>query len=140
MGDISKRILPPLTAANRAFWTGGLDGQLLIGWCEECARWIHPPRQRCREGDHEVVPRAASGRGTVFTFTVNEHAYNPAVPPPYVIAIVELEDQADLRLITNLVGCAPDQLRCGLPVRVRFEAHDIVAVPLFEPDPTGGRG
>ena len=39
-----------------------------------------------------------SGAGTVFTFTVNGHPFNPAVPPPYVIAIVELVEQADLRL------------------------------------------
>jgi uncharacterized OB-fold protein len=75
-----------------------------------------------------------SGRGTVFTFTVNHQPFRPEVPPPYVIAIVELAEQAGLRVPTNLVGCELDRVRCGMPVRVRFERHGEVFVPLFEPD------
>lgn len=75
-----------------------------------------------------------SGRGTVFTFTVNHQAFRPEVPPPYVIAIVELAEQADLRIPTNLVACDPDRLTCGMPVRVCFERHGEIFVPLFEPD------
>jgi uncharacterized OB-fold protein len=78
-----------------------------------------------------------SGRGTVFTYTVNYQPFNPAVPVPYVIAIVELEEQSDVRIATNIVDCDPDSVFVGLPVEVRFERHeaddDIVFVPLFAP-------
>lgn len=127
------RILPRLTAVNQAFWTGGAAGQLLIQRCSSCRRWVHPPVERCPVCAGALVPEPVSGRGTIFTFTVNFHEYNPAVPPPYVIAIVELDEQADLRLPTNIVSCEPDQLRCGLAVRVRFEQHGEVFVPVFEP-------
>ena len=60
-----------------------------------------------------------SGRGTVFTFTVNHQPFNPAVPVPYVIAIVELEEQAGLRIATNIVDCEPESVCIGLPVEVR---------------------
>jgi len=51
-----------------------------------------------------------------------------------VVAIVELEEQAGLRLTTNLVGCAPADVAIGMPVRVVFEdAGDGVFLPLFEP-------
>ena len=74
-----------------------------------------------------------SGRGTIFTFTVNAHQFHPDVPPPVVIAIVELVEQSDLRIPTNIVGAAADDLRCGLPVQVVFERNGEVYVPLFEP-------
>ena len=64
---------------------------------------------------------------------MNEQQFHPEVPPPYVIAIVELDEQTDLRLPTNIVGCESGELRCGLPVRVVFEQHDDVYVPLFTP-------
>ena len=75
-----------------------------------------------------------SGRGAVFTFTVNDQPFNPKVPPPYVIAIVELVEQPDLRIPTNIVGCEPDRVRCGMPVRVLFEQRGEFFVPLFEPN------
>ena len=59
------------------------------------------------------------------------------MPVPYVIAIVELDEQADLRIATNIVDCEPDSVYVGLPVEVRFECHDddneTVFVPVFAP-------
>jgi len=74
-----------------------------------------------------------SGNGTVFTFTVNLQPFHPEVPPPYVVAIVELDDQSDVRLPTNIVNCDPETLQCGTAVRVLFERYDQVFVPVFEP-------
>jgi uncharacterized OB-fold protein len=128
------RILPPLTPENRAFWTGGADGQLRVQRCEACRRWVHPPVGACPTCSGGLTARPLSGRGTVFTFTVNHQAFRPEVPPPYVIAIVELAEQPDLRIPTNLVHCELDRVTCGMPVRVLFEPHGEVFVPLFEPD------
>ena len=54
-----------------------------------------------------------------------------------MIAIVELAEQADLRIATNIVDCEPDSVHIGLPVKVRFERHDVdgdsVFVPVFAP-------
>jgi uncharacterized OB-fold protein len=69
----------------------------------------------------------------VFTCTVNHHPFHPEVPPPYVIAIVELDEQADLRVVANVVGCEPDEVRIGMPVEVDFEPHGEHAVPVFRP-------
>jgi uncharacterized OB-fold protein len=57
-----------------------------------------------------------SGRGTVFTYTVNYHPYNPELATPYVIAIVELVEQAGLRVAANIVDCEPDSVTCGMRV------------------------
>ena len=48
-----------------------------------------------------------------------------------LIAVVELDEQADLRLPTNIVDSAPADLHIGAPVRVRFEQHGEVHVPVF---------
>lgn len=129
------RILPPLTDVNRAFWTGGHDGRLLIERCPACHRWQHPPTGRCEACGGAATPAPASGRGTVFTYTVNEHQFHPEVPPPYTIAIVELDEQADLRVVANIVGCEPAEVHIGLPVQVVFEDHGDHSVPTFGPVP-----
>ena len=66
-------------------------------------------------------------------FTVNPHPWSPAFPPPYAIAIVALAEDPSVRLTTNVVGCEPDEVHIGQPVAVRFEQHDDVWLPLFEP-------
>src|ERR1700730_12891354 len=124
-------MLPKLPARNRAFWTGGAGGELLIQRCRACRRWVHPPAGRCPTGGGEVAPEPVSGRGTVFTFTVNMQRFHPDVPPPNVIAIVTLVEQDDLRIPTNIVRCDEAELSCGLPVRVLFEHHGDVYYPVF---------
>jgi uncharacterized protein len=105
---------------------------LLIERCDDCARWVHPAAGECRECGGTLVAQPVSGRGTVFTYTVNYHPYNPDIPTPYVIALVELAEGP--RLVTGITGCAPEDVRVGLPVRVVFrEVADGVTLPYFEP-------
>jgi uncharacterized protein len=135
--DVPARMIPERREHNRAFWTGGADGQLLIQRCARCARWVSPPTSDCPDCGGELVAAQVSGHGQVFTYTVNYHPFNPAVPPPYVIAIVQLEEQEDLRIAANIVGCEPESVRIGLPVEVAFERQeledDAVYVPVFAP-------
>ncbi|WP_343602839.1 OB-fold domain-containing protein [Mycobacterium sp.] len=125
--------MPRRGGHDRAFWAGGATGHLLIERCDECARWVHPPAGSCPHCGGALVARPVSGRGTVLTYTVNHHRYNPAVPVPYVIAIVELAEQQDLRLAANIVDCEPDSVACGMAVEVRFERSDAAYVPVFAP-------
>ncbi|WP_448415692.1 Zn-ribbon domain-containing OB-fold protein [Mycolicibacterium sp. XJ1819] len=126
-------MLPALHEHNRAFWTGGAQDQLLIAHCGRCARWTSPPAAECPGCGGDLEPRPVSGRGTVFTHTVNYQPFNPEVPDPYVIAIVELNEQDDLRIAANIVDCEPDSVYIGMPVEVRFERHDIDGEPVFAP-------
>jgi uncharacterized OB-fold protein len=134
---VPARMLPTLDDNNRAYWTGGADGTLKIARCTQCALWVHPPAADCPDCGGALVAQPVSGRGTVLTYTVNYQPFNPVVPVPYVIAIVTLDEQSDLRVASNIVDCEPDSVRIGLPVEVRFERHDtdegIVYVPVFAP-------
>lgn len=130
------RKLPLITLENAAFWQGGQSGRLMIQHCSGCDRWFHPPAPVCPQCNSlDVAPKAVSGRGRVATFTVNHQAWLPELAEPYVVAIVELDDQPGLRLLSNVVGLPPGQVYVGMPVRVRFEQHEDVWLPLFEPLP-----
>jgi uncharacterized OB-fold protein len=127
------RLLPLITEANHHFWCGGQDGRLHILRCGACGLWIHPFAARCRRcRSAELAPEAVSGRGTVVGFTVNHQSWIPGVEVPYVVAIVELEEQSDLRLMTNLPRTPIGEVRVGLPVKVFFEEIGRIWLPQFE--------
>jgi acetyl-CoA acetyltransferase/uncharacterized OB-fold protein len=128
------RPLPQLTPANEWFWTSGADGRLRIQGCADCKALVHPPAPicpSCRSRSWEPVE--VSGRATVVAFTVNQHQWLPGFEPPYVIANVALVEDPTVRLTTNIVGCDPGEVAIGQEVAVRFEQHEDVWLPLFEP-------
>jgi uncharacterized OB-fold protein len=126
------RKLPALTADTAAFWQGGAAGELRIHHCPACDRHYHPPAPVCpRCGSFDVAPRVTSGLGTVASYTVNHQAWTPELHEPFVVAIVELAEQAGLRLLSNVVGCPPTEVHIGMPVQVAFEQHEDVWLPLF---------
>ena len=129
------RVLPQLTPENEHFWRGGAQGKLIFLRCGACAHLVHPPSPVCPQClSRELAPAVVSGRATLLTYTVNHHPWIPGFPPPYVIAIVEIEEQAGLRLTTNLVGCEEKDIAIGMALRVRFEdLGEGVFLPLFEP-------
>jgi acetyl-CoA acetyltransferase/uncharacterized OB-fold protein len=127
------RPLPELRPATEWFWTSGADGQLRIQACGDCGKLVHPPVPICPAcGSRKSEPTPVSGRATVVGFTVNAHPWG-VLDPPYAIAIVALAEDPDVRLTTNVVGCNPDDVHIGQEVIVRFEQHDDVWLPLFEP-------
>ena len=138
MSDAPFRILPRVTDRNRHFWTGGADGELRFLRCQDDGTYVHPPAPRCPVcWGKQLAPEAVSGDATVHTFTVNHQPWMPGPELPFVLAIVELPEQAGLRLTTNIVNCDPEKVTVGMPVRVTFEAHvdgdETVYIPLFEP-------
>jgi hypothetical protein len=129
------RVLPLVTPENEHYWKGGARGELVFLRCGECKTYVHPPSPVCPEClSRGLAPAAVSGRARLLTWTVNHHPWIPGFEPPYLVAIVEIEEQRGLRVTTNLVNCTPEELRMDLPVRVLFEERDDgVFLPLFEP-------
>ncbi len=128
------RPLPRINEMNRYFWCGGADGRLHIMRCGDCGFYIHPYAPVCRKClSNNVQPEVVSGRGTVLALTINHQPWLPAIPVPYVIALIELEEQADIRLLTNITKCRVDAVKPGMPVQVYFEQYDDIYFPMFEP-------
>ena len=134
MAEPGFRVLPRVTPDNEFFWTSGADGRLRFLRCDECNYYVHPPSPICPAClSKRLTPTPVSGRATVATFTINHQQWMPALEPPYVIAIVEIEEQPSVRLMTNIVNCPIDDVRVDMPVQVTFEHHDDVWLPFFEP-------
>jgi uncharacterized protein len=128
--------LPRITPESEFFWTAHDDGALWMLRNTRTGEWLHPPPPDDPSTAEELTPSPLSGKGTVFTFTINHQAFLPSVSVPYVVAIVELEEQAGLQMTTRIVNCDPAEVRIGMPVSVVFEDRDGVRIPLFEPDGT----
>lgn len=126
------RKLPEITALNAAFWQSGETGALKITRCQSCAFWLHPPAAFCPQCEsRDIQPEAVSGRGCIASFTVNYQAWTKELAEPYVVAIVELDEQAGLQFVTNILDADPDSISIGQTVEVVFEQIEDVWLPLF---------
>lgn len=129
-----KRSEPGISDDNRFFWDGAREGRLLVQRCKSCGTLRHPPGPvcpSCHSFEWDTVQ--ASGRGTVYSFVVMHY---PEVPPfdyPNPIALIELEEGT--RLIAQLVGVKPAEVRIGQAVQVEFNRFNDgeLVLPQFRP-------
>jgi uncharacterized OB-fold protein len=129
---MTDRPLPQPDDETAFFWDGAREGLLLILHCDACDWWVHYPKPACPKCGGPLEPKPTSGRGVVHTFTVT-HASAAGFTPPFGVVLVELEEQKGLRVVSNLLGVAPDEIRIGMPVEVTFETFaEDVALPLFK--------
>ncbi|MGH9019157.1 MAG: Zn-ribbon domain-containing OB-fold protein, partial [Acidimicrobiales bacterium] len=116
------------------YWLALHDGRLLIQRCPSCGQAQLYPRDRCLSCRGAVAWEEASGRGTVYSFTVIRQNYSRPFRDqiPYVVALVTLDEGP--RLMTNLVDCDPGAVTIGMAVAARFEAvSDDAGIALFAP-------
>jgi acetyl-CoA acetyltransferase/uncharacterized OB-fold protein len=115
------------------FWTGGRDGRLCVNACPGCGRLWHPSQTVCADCHAALESSEVSGRATVIGCTVNFQEWLPDPVPPYVVAVVALDDDPRVRLTTNIVDAEPEHVQIGLRVAAQFEQQDDVWLPLFAP-------
>jgi len=125
--------LPEITPEMAPFWEAARRHELVVQRCRGCGAHRFPARDlcsRCLSREAEWV--RVAGRGTVFSFAVMHQVYHPgfAAEVPYAVVLVELEEGA--RLLSNVVGCAPEDITIGMPVEVVFEdVSGEVTLPKF---------
>jgi uncharacterized OB-fold protein len=106
-----------------AFFQWHEQGELRIQRCDDCGRYLHPPRVTC-PGCHSrsLGWQLMSGNGTVFSWIVNHRAMTAetAALGVYVSALVQLAEGP--RLLTRLLDVDPSEVVAGMPVTVAFEA------------------
>jgi len=122
---------------DRVFWEGVHDGRLLLQRCADCAAVRHPPRPMCPQCNSlRWDSFEASGRGVVHSFVVPHEPLPPGCDAPYGVVLVELDE--GVRLVSNLTGVAPEEVRNEMPVEVVFEpVDDGVLMHRFRPVPAG---
>ena len=128
--------LPRPTPLTQPFWDATKEHRLLM------------PRRT--DGTYFWYPRVlepgtladgwtwapVSGRGTVYSYTIDRRGTAQAFAPdvPYVIAIVELDEGP--HFTTNIVGCAPGDVRIGMAVEAAFDdVDDAITLVKFRPLP-----
>lgn len=123
--------LPRPNAVTQAFWTGCAEGRFQFQHCRHCRHNQFPPRVSCvRCHAMELEWRPASGRGTVYSFTVVHRAPLDAFKAdvPYVLAMIELEE--GVTAMMNVRTDDPASVAIGQPVEVFFEEAGADAPPL----------
>jgi 3-oxo-4,17-pregnadiene-20-carboxyl-CoA hydratase alpha subunit len=125
----------PAQTQDNAFWfEGARQHRLLIQRCKRCGTLRHPPRpmcSECRSYEWDVVD--ASGRGTVYSYVVNHYPQVPAFDYPLAVGLIELEEGT--RLVANVIGIDPGDIRIGMPVEVEWVDHDAdLSLPAFRPE------
>ena len=115
-------IPPAVTEETKAFWAAAREGRLVIERCSRCGADSFPPRGICRScRAREMVPAEVTGRGHVYSFTVNYQRWLPDLEVPYAIVLVEFADHPGVRVAGRLRGCPPEQAAIGMAVEVGFE-------------------
>jgi uncharacterized OB-fold protein/acyl dehydratase len=122
-------MLPLVTPDTAFFWDGTAVGELRIQRCAACGALRHPPGPMCpacgeaSEGGYTV----AAGTGEVFSYVVHHHPPVPGKRLPMVVALVQLPE--GVRILGEMPGVRPDQVRIGLPVRVTFTRAGDMSLP-----------
>lgn len=133
-------LYPPIPQPDELtefFWDGVDSHRLMILRCDDCGTYIHLPKIVCRNClSTSLTPTEVSGEAKLVTWTIPMQPFDPYYQSqvPYVLAVVELDEQPNLKLVTNIVDCAEEDLRIDLPVEVTFrEVAPEVTLPLFAP-------
>jgi uncharacterized OB-fold protein len=131
--ETAPKPLPQVSAEMAPFFEAARRQQLVVQRCRGCGTLRFPARDRCSAclaREAEWVP--VSGKGTVFSFAVMHQVYHPgfAAEVPYAVVLVALDEGP--RMISNVVGVPPSEIRVGMPLEVVFEAvSPEVTLPKF---------
>jgi hypothetical protein len=140
MTEPTKPKLPPkpvpvVNTWAKPFWDAAREQRLLIQRCPECRETVFYPRVACPHcGCGQLDWIEASGRGSVYSYTVVESNAPSAFQAdmPFVIAVIRLEE--GVQMLSNVVGCDPFEVACEMPVEVVFEKRDEqFTLPKFRP-------
>jgi uncharacterized OB-fold protein len=114
---------PPVSRDTQFFWDGTAAGELRIQRCGGCGALRHPPGPMCPAcGAARPGYVVAAGTGEVYSYVVQHHPPVPGKQLPIVVALVALPE--GVRMVGELLGAGPEQVRIGLPVRVEFVRVD----------------
>jgi uncharacterized protein len=131
--NLTSPMLPLVTPDTAFFWDGTAVGELRIQRCAACGALRHPPGPMCpacgeaSDGGYTV----AAGTGEVFSYVVHHHPPVPGKRLPMVVALVQLPE--GVRILGEMPGVRPDQVRIGLPVRVTFTPAGDMILPAWRP-------
>lgn len=131
---MEEKSVPVVTPETKPFWDGCAEGVLKAQWCSQCLEYVFYPRSACPLcGSVDSLQwKELSGNANLHSYVIS-HLQAPGFDPPYIIAVVQLQEGP--RMLTNIVStpAEPDSLSIDMPVRVEFERRGAASVPVFKP-------
>jgi uncharacterized OB-fold protein len=135
MSQTVRKPIPVPDEISAPFFNGARDGKLMLQYCSACDGWSFPVRERCPHCFAAKLEwRAASGKGTLYTFAIMHQVMNPgfAGSVPYNVSQIDLAE--GVRMISNVVGVDNRDLRIGMQLEAVFDdIGDDIRVPKFRP-------
>ena len=127
------RIRSPRGHDNGWWWEAVDQGKVLIQRCKGCQTLRHPPRPMCGECQSmEWDSIESTLDGEVFSFTELHHPKFPGYPTPLICAVISLAEGT--RIVSNIVGCEPEQVHIGMKVKgVVEQVDEKTMLPQFYP-------
>jgi uncharacterized OB-fold protein len=129
--------LPSPDPVTQFFWDGAARHELWIQRCQDCKQYLHYPKTLCRFCQSaNLRGEPVSGRATLYTWTIAVQPFHPFYVDriPYTVATVELVEQSGLMFMSQIVDCAEEDLRIGMPLEVVFEElAPALTLPFFRP-------
>jgi uncharacterized protein len=110
-----------VNSETKPFWDATAEGILLLPKCDSCSALIWYPRAFCPACSGTDISWVSSvGTGTIYSFSITRKGSGVwAEVSPYVIAYVDLDEGP--RVLSNVVGCAVEEVSIGMSVRVVFD-------------------
>lgn len=136
MNEPTRPLPNPNEFDTREFWAATKDGKLTYQQCKNCKTLVFYPRRHCTGcTSGQLEWKTASGKGTVYTYSVVRQSYHPFFRNkiPYAVAWIDLDEGP--RILSNVVGVTDPltDIKIGMKVQVEWEAHDELSIPLFKP-------
>ncbi|PBC43087.1 hypothetical protein CJ178_17185 [Rhodococcus sp. ACPA4] len=123
-GHVAGKPIPRADENSAGYWAAAREHRLAIQHCPACELLIHTPVGTCPGCDNtDLRYQNVSGRGTLYSFAVIHDAPAPAFANmlPYIVGVIELEEQDRLFMIANILDTPIDSVKIGMPMEVTFE-------------------
>jgi uncharacterized protein len=128
----AEKPIPVPDDASRPFWDAARERRLVIQRCARCGFFQYPPDLICRRCQCDDLPFVqVSGRGSVYSHAVYVRSFMAGYVAPYVLALVDLDDHPEVRMMANIIETPINSVVVGMPVEVTFEERGEWLVPQF---------
>ena len=111
---------------DKPFWDACNEGRLVIQYCRTCKQLQHPLQRTCPQcGSADNLEwREVSGRGKIYSYGVIYDTPVTMLAPdqPFNLAVIQLEEDPSIQMLSHLPGTPLDQVPIGGNVQVVFEA------------------
>lgn len=138
MTDLFSTPPQPLPDADtQGFWQATAEDRLAMCHCQSCGLWLMPPLEQCRVCAGATAFDTIAGTGTLYSFIVQWHRSVPGYfdEIPYVVGLVDIDEQRGVRIPGRVVGIEPDDVVCGMRVQAEIVplAGGDFKIPVFRP-------